>query len=66
MASWLEGTKFERIDTYHLIARSAFGDRYLWGEKTGASLKITTLLSRYTEHKGLRSFFLSRNVESND
>jgi hypothetical protein len=76
VASWLEGTKFEAFDTYHLIARSAFGDLYLWGEKTGASLKITSLLSRYTTHrsiytgeqmdKGLRSFLLSRQVDSND
>ncbi len=41
VASWLEGTKFETFDAYHLIARSAFGDLYLWGEETGASLKIT-------------------------
>lgn len=76
VASWLEGTKFETFDTYHLIARSAFGDLYLWGEKTGASLKITSLLSRYTTRtsictgeqmdKGLRSFLLSRQVDSND
>jgi hypothetical protein len=76
VASWLEGTKLEKDDTYHLIARGAFGDLYLWGEKTGASLKITSVLSRYTTHtsiytgkemdKGLRSFILSRNVGSND
>ncbi|KAI2694091.1 GAD-like domain-containing protein [Pseudomonas sp. TNT3] len=76
VASWLEGTKFETFDTYHLIARSAFGDLYLWGERTGASLKITSILSRFTTHtsiytgeqmdKGLRSFLLSRQVDSND
>lgn len=46
VASWLEGTFLEERDTYHLIARSAFGDLYLWGEKTGFSLKITSILSR--------------------
>ncbi|RRV04166.1 DUF1851 domain-containing protein [Pseudomonas sp. v388] len=76
VASWLEGTKFETFDVYHLIARSAFGDLYLWGEQTGASLKITSILSRYTTHqsiylrdkmdKGLRSFVLGRQVEDND
>ncbi|MNJ38352.1 GAD-like domain protein [compost metagenome] len=74
--AWLEGTKFETFDTYHLIARSAFGDLYLWGEETGASLKITSVLSRYTTHtsiyvggqmdQGVRSFILSRQVESNN
>ena len=76
VSSWIERTTFEERDTYHLIARSAFGDLYLWGEKTGASLKITSVLSRYTTHtsiftgeqmdKGLRNFLLSREVDSND
>jgi hypothetical protein len=76
VASWIEGTTFEERDIYHLIARSAFGDLYLWGEKTGASLKITSVLSRYTTHtsiftgeqmdKGLRNFMLSREVDSNN
>jgi hypothetical protein len=77
VASWLEGTKFETFDTYHLIARSAFGDLYLWGEKTGFSLKITSVLSRvvikdfefFTSEemdRELQGFLLSRNVDSND
>ncbi|MEQ7919399.1 GAD-like domain-containing protein [Xanthomonas sp. WHRI 1810A] len=76
VAYWIENTQFATSDTYHLIARSAFGDLYLWGENTGASLKITSYLSRYTTHtsiytgaqmdKGLRSFLLSRQVDSND
>jgi len=76
VASWLEGTKFETFDTYHLIARSAFGDLFLWGERTGASLDITGHLSRYVTHtsiytedqmdKGLHSLLLSIDVESND
>ncbi|WP_130903783.1 GAD-like domain-containing protein [Pseudomonas sp. Sample_22] len=76
VASWLEGTKFEAIDNYHLIARSAFGNLYFWGEKTGASLDITSHLSRYSTHtsiytgdlmdKGFQSFLLSIDVELND
>ena len=76
VASWLEGTKYEQRDAYHLIARSAFGDLYLWGEKTGASLKITSVLSRCVfsnfeitseeMDRQLRGFLLSRNVDSND
>ena len=76
VASWLEGTKFADFDNYHLIARSAFGDLYLWGEQTGASLKLTSILSRYTTHtsiftgeqmdKGLRNFLLSRDVDTNN
>jgi len=49
VASWLAGTHFEACDTYHLIACSAFGDLYLWGEKTGSVLTIAAFHSRYIE-----------------
>ena len=42
--SWLGGTTH---DTYHLIARSAFGELYLWGENTGSLLTIAAYHSRY-------------------
>lgn len=38
---WLEDTLFEEIDVYHVIARTAFGKLYAWGEKTGPSLTIS-------------------------
>ncbi|MEX5669041.1 GAD-like domain-containing protein, partial [Pseudomonas neuropathica] len=70
VSSWIEGTTFEERDTYHLIARSAFGDLYPWGEKTGFSLKITSVLSRCVLHnfelkseemdRELQGFILSR------
>lgn len=76
VASWIEGTKIGKRDTYHLIARSAFGDLYLWGEKTGFSLKITSIISRCIIHnfvptaeqmdRKLQDFLLSTDVESND
>jgi hypothetical protein len=76
VASWIGGTKFEERDAYHLIARSAFGDLYLWGEKTGASLKITSVLSRCDVDdfeitsdeldRELQNFLLSTEVEYND
>lgn len=31
--AWLHGTRFQAIDTYHALARSAFGHLYLWGER---------------------------------
>lgn len=76
VASWLEGTEFESIDIYHLIARSAFGHLHLWGERTGASLTITGCLSRYTTHvslftgeqlnKEFQNFLLSTEKRYND
>lgn len=49
VAYWLSGTHFEARDTYHLIARSAFGDLYLWGEDTGSVLTIAAYHSRYLD-----------------
>ena len=76
VASWIEETSLEGRDTNHLIARSAFGDLYFWGEKTGASLNITSIVSRYTTYtsilpeeqmdKRFQNFLLSTEVEYND
>ncbi len=38
--AWLEDTGLDRIDKYHVIARSAFGELFLCGEKSGQSLDI--------------------------
>jgi len=39
---WIGGTPFIERDAYHVIARTAFGDLFLWGETTGSSLHILT------------------------
>lgn len=38
--TFLVGTGFEKYDNYHVIARSVYGELYLWGERTGYSLVI--------------------------
>lgn len=40
LEAWIGETKFMEEDAYHIIARSAFGELYFWGEKTGSSLKL--------------------------
>lgn len=40
MEAMLEDTGFLERDAYHVIARNAFGDLWLWGQKTGGSLSI--------------------------
>jgi hypothetical protein len=40
LEAWIGDTQFMEKDAYHVIARSAFGKLYLWGERTGHSLKI--------------------------
>lgn len=38
--AWIGETSFMEHDAYHVIARTAFGGLFLWGETTGYSLKI--------------------------
>jgi len=37
---WLHDTFLEQIDEFQVIARSAFGELFLWGKKTGGSVTI--------------------------
>ncbi|VAW63997.1 FIG00957912: hypothetical protein, partial [hydrothermal vent metagenome] len=38
---WLEDTPFSEIDCYHIIARSAFGKLYAWGQNNNQSFTIS-------------------------
>ncbi|WP_227992802.1 GAD-like domain-containing protein [Shewanella sp. YLB-07] len=40
LAAWLRDTPFENNDNYYVIARSAFGELIVWGEKSGQSISI--------------------------
>jgi len=74
--SFIQGTSLEGRDTYHIIARGAFGDLYLYGEKTGFSLDIVPYTSNYCgrtrepgatdTNKEVQGFFLLMERESND
>lgn len=74
--AWIGGTSLMDKDTYHIIARSAFGELYFWGERTGDSLKVFAPGSycfprkaMYEESElnfGLRIFFSNRGREEND
>jgi len=35
--AWIGNTPFMQEDTFHIIARSAFGKLYFWGEKSGGN-----------------------------
>lgn len=52
---WLEGSKLGELDSYHVIARSAFGDLYVCGEKTGRSVTVACPLNKISVlPKGLK------------
>lgn len=40
--AWIGDTEFMEHDAYYVIARTAFGELIIWGEKTGQSLKVIT------------------------
>ncbi|WP_422419422.1 GAD-like domain-containing protein [Pseudomonas sp. GZD-222] len=48
LESWLAGTEFSRRENYYVIARSAFGKLYVWGEKSGWCLTISSHAARYS------------------
>ena len=43
LALWL-GEDISKQDSYYVIARSGFGELYVWGEKTGFAFEITPTL----------------------
>jgi hypothetical protein len=67
----VEGTPLAAQDTYHVIARTAFGQLFAWGKRTGVSLRVdiphgllfpsgTTLEQLGGEDIAVESFFLSQ------
>lgn len=41
---WLDNTGLEQIDAFHVIGRTAFGDLYVCGERTGVNITINCAL----------------------
>ena len=72
---WLAATGVLSNDTYTVIGRSAFGDLYLWGTRTGASAIVHPLTSSITTKEAnseiskgnsdaaVSAFFLSKDKE---
>lgn len=75
LSAWIGATPFMEKDAYHLIARSAFGELYFWGERSGDSLKLfapgaycfprESLFKNDLERR-LRMFFSNRDRNEND
>ncbi len=76
MEAWIGDTEFSLQDAYHLIARSAFGKLYFWGEKTGSSFSLFApgsycipRVSRFVGEKmnfGMQVFFSAMSRSGND
>ncbi|WP_415674755.1 GAD-like domain-containing protein, partial [Vibrio neptunius] len=76
LESFLKGTEFADYDNYHVIARNCYGQLFLWGERTGASLDIAPHLNWILTDQGneseiakgeansaIQSFFGFQNLE---
>jgi hypothetical protein len=38
---WLEGSGLEHFDRFHVVARTAFGKLFVWGERSGQCIDIS-------------------------
>ena len=73
---WLEASGFPDAYDYHVIARGAFGNFYLWKQHTGNMLDINIRYARYLMSsqrfssedldKEIKIFFSSMNPENNN
>lgn len=73
---WLTDTDIHGLDNYHVIARSAFGKLYVWGERKGSCLTINSYVARYTPRTskftdekldfGIKVFFSSKKPNESD
>ncbi len=72
---WLEHTDIPDNDIYHVFARNAFGDLFLWGEETGYKYEITASNGWVIEKNGnsrqendftLECFFGGADIEDHD
>lgn len=74
LEAWIGDTPFMEQDAYHIIARSAFGALYFWGERTGYALKLSAIGSYVVPHsppitsleKEIQMFFGGRDRKGND
>lgn len=79
MESWLSGTDILTKDNYYVIARSGFGDLFLWGEKSGNNYIIEprncrvfseegdqTRIDNGLEDEAIRGFFAVLDPEDVD
>ncbi|WP_199610526.1 GAD-like domain-containing protein [Flocculibacter collagenilyticus] len=63
LEAWLGETEIVEKDSYYVIARSAYGDLYLWGEKTGFKYELIPTQGWVIEKKGNIQDIEDNNVE---
>jgi hypothetical protein len=74
LEAWIGDTQFMEDDAYHVIARSAFGAIYFWGERNGFAFKLFAPGSYAVERerksssldRQIQTFFALRTRKEND
>jgi hypothetical protein len=74
LEAWIGDTPFMEQDAYHIVARSAFGGLYFWGERSGYALDLfapgSFVLPKSPKTGSLndriQKFFGFRDPEEND
>ncbi len=61
LEAWIGDMPFMKEDSYHVIARSAFGELFLWGARSGKSIKI---MSHWGQNDCLDRPLFDRAVKS--
>ncbi|HCL5254181.1 TPA: DUF1851 domain-containing protein [Salmonella enterica] len=61
---WLEDTQLEEEDSYHVIAKTAFGSLYIFGESTGMRLIINPLYNQIVCFSDTKRSELNEEIES--
>jgi len=64
LETWLGDTEIVEQDAYYVIGRSAFGELYVWGEKTGYKYDITPLRAWVIEKEGDEEQILNNQTNS--
>lgn len=76
---WLAETPLDEVDTFYVFARSAFGELYVWGEKSHRTLEISCPMNHIfadeikqyedspkPQDQAMGSFFLASDPEHFD
>lgn len=63
LKSWLEGTPFEGRNDFHVIARSAFGQIFIWGENDGHCLDIQPAYGMIYPNTGAKDKLIKRGKD---
>lgn len=64
LEAWIGDTPIMEFDAFHVIARNAFGELYLWGKKSGYSYQIAAPMGWLIQKKGHEAIIASKGEDA--